>query len=40
MQDGECLPDGLLVTFKPGTDANDTLTLKSWISEFGQLAKQ
>jgi len=22
---GECLPDGLLVTFKPGTDANDTL---------------
>ena len=22
---GECLPDGLLVTFKPGTDANQTL---------------
>lgn len=22
---GECLPDGLLVTFKPGTDANDIL---------------
>ncbi|MGD1918112.1 MAG: COP23 domain-containing protein [Pleurocapsa sp.] len=22
---GGCLPDGLLVTFKPGTDANDTL---------------
>ncbi|MEM8830214.1 MAG: COP23 domain-containing protein [Cyanobacteria bacterium P01_G01_bin.19] len=22
---GECLPDGLLVTFKPGTDPNDTL---------------
>lgn len=22
---GECLPDGLLVTFKPGTDANRTL---------------
>lgn len=22
---GECLPDGLLVTFKPGTDANHTL---------------
>jgi hypothetical protein len=22
---GECLPDGLLVTFKPGTDANETL---------------
>ena len=22
---GSCLPDGLLVTFKPGTDANQTL---------------
>ena len=24
-QGGSCLPDGLLVTFKPGTDANQTL---------------
>ena len=24
-QGGECLPDGLLVTFKPGTDPNETL---------------